>query len=190
MLALKFSSAVSLPLSEFRELKRARPWLPGMLWWLDRSRPLKPPPDKQQGCFIFLSLVCYSREHTINYALEFIYAHCIHMVEVPHNSMLLHISFNVQVQQRHIASRCYVLQNSADSINRGFCCSAFLATRPAYTDCLEQVTWPFLKSVSPRSTLNTELEMEKGKMRKERTHRHATALIFSNFPLCFTPLLD
>lgn len=135
MLALKFSSAASLPLSDFRELKRVRPWLPGMLWWLDLlSRPLKPPPDQQQGYFISLSLVRYPREHTIIYALEFIYTHCTRMVKVPRNSMLLHISFNFQVQRRHIVSRCYRLQNSADSINRGFCCSTFLATLPAYTD--------------------------------------------------------
>lgn len=190
MLASKFSSAASLPLSDFRELKRVRPWLPGMLWWLDLlSCPLKPPPDQQQGCFIFLSLVCYPREHTIIYALEFIYTHCIRMVEVLCNSMLLHISFNFQVQWCHIVSRWYRLQNSEDSINRGFCCSTFLATLPVYTDWPEQVTWPCLKSIWPGSILNTELEMEKGEMRKERTHHQATSLIPSGFPLCLTSRL-
>lgn len=78
MLASKFSSAASLPLSDFRELKRVRSWLPGILWWLDLlSSPIKPPPDQQQGCFIFFSLACYPREHTIIDALEFIYTHCI-----------------------------------------------------------------------------------------------------------------
>lgn len=105
-----------------------------MLWWLDLlSRPLKPPPDQQQGYFISSSLVRYPREHTIIYALEFIDTHWTHMVEVPCNSMLVHISFNFQVQRHRIVSRCYRLQNSADSINRGFCYSTFLAILPTYT---------------------------------------------------------